>query len=267
MSLFLQKSKIFRWLPTPTSATLSIFAGLLSSSCLGMWLFSSSFYVKRIHFEGNDHVSDRTLHHLSDVHVKTHIFSLLRPSSIENIKSKIEIHPFIKQVEVKHHFFDVLYGLLATGSFQLQIAVEEQKTLMLVALDRVWYANSEGEIFRQAYTDDMDYPILTGIPHTWPEEHQYVTQRILQDASNILIETSVPLIGGQSNISEIHFDRQIGFSIFLRNGTEIVLGFYDPNSRLHRLEKMITHNPNLLNSPHKIELDAEKIAITTPLQK
>ena len=107
-----------------------------------------------------------------------------------------------------------MYGLLATGSFQLQVEVEEQKVFMLVALDRVWYANSGGHIFRQAYTDDVDYPILTGIPHSWPHEHHYVTQRILQDAANILIETSVPLIGGQNNISEIHFDRQIGFSIF-----------------------------------------------------
>ena len=86
------------------------------------------------------------------------------------------------------------------------------QTLVVIFLDK-------------AYTDDVDYPILTGIPHSWPHEHHYVTQRIIQDAANILIETSVPLIGGQNNISEIHFDRQIGFSIFLRNGTEIVLGF------------------------------------------
>ena len=267
MSLFLQKSKILRWLPTPTSGTLSILAGLLSSACLGTWLFSSSFYVKQIHFEGNDRISDRALHHLSDIHVKTHVFSVFRPENIEKIESKIEKHPWIKDVQVKHRFFDVLYGLLATGSFQLQVEVEEQKVLMLVALDRVWYANSGGHIFRQAYTDDVDYPVLTGIPHSWPKEHHDVTQRILQDAANILIETSVPLIGGQNNISEIHFDRQIGFSLFLRNGTEIVLGFYDPRSRLFRLEKMISHNPTLLQTPHKIELDAEKIAITTPLQK
>ena len=76
-----------------------------------------------------------------------------------------------------------------------------------------------------------------------------------------------PLLGGESNISEIHIDRQIGISLFLRNGTETVLGFYDPNSRLERLIEMLKHNPKLLQVPHKIELDAEKIAITTPLQK
>ena len=90
MSLFLQKSKILRWLPTPTSGTLSILAGLLSSACLGTWLFSSSFYVKQIHFEGNDRISDRALHHLSDIHVKTHVFSIFRPENIEKIESKIE---------------------------------------------------------------------------------------------------------------------------------------------------------------------------------
>ena len=105
MSFFLQKSKILRWLPTPTSGTLSILAGLLSSVCLGTWLFSSSFYIKQIHFEGNDRISERALHHLSDIHVKTHIFSILRPANIEKIESKIEKHPWIKDVQVKHRFF------------------------------------------------------------------------------------------------------------------------------------------------------------------
>ena len=60
-------------------------------------------------------------------------------------------------MQVKHHFL-MFCTPLATGSFQLQVEVEEQKVLMLVALDRVWYANSDGHIFRQAYTDDVDYP-------------------------------------------------------------------------------------------------------------
>ena len=267
MALLLQKSKLFRWLPTPTSSTLAVFAGLLSSGCLGLWFLSSSFFIKAIHFEGNDRVSERALHHISDIHVKTHIFSLLRSSYVESIERNIETHPWIKKAHVKHRFFDVVYGLLATGSFQLEIEIEEQKTLMLVALEQVWYANANGEIFRQVDPMEMDYPILTGIPQDWPKDHPYVTQRIVQDASQILIETSIPLLGGQNNISEIHFDRQIGFSLFLRNGTEIVLGFYDPNSRLDRLKNMLEHNPDLLQIPHKIELDAEKIAITTPLQK
>jgi hypothetical protein len=267
MAPTLQKIKLFRWLPTPTSGTLSIFGGMLCSVVLGMWLLSSSFFIKKIHFEGNDRVSERALHHLSDIHVKSHVFSLLRYSRIQDIESQIETHPWIKTAQVKHSFFDILYGLLAAGNFQLEIEIEEQKILMLVALNHVWYANDGGDIFRQASTNDINYPVLTGIPNTWPIEHSYVTQRIIQDASKILIETSVPLLGGQNNISEIHFDKQIGFSLHLRNGTEIVLGFYDPDSRLQRLEKMLLHNPELLQTPHKIELDAEKIAITTPLQK
>ena len=137
MALFLQKSKIFRWLPTPTSSTLAVFAGLLSSASLGVWLLSSTFFIKAIHFEGQDRVSERALHHISDIHVKTHVFSLLRSSYVQSIEKNIETHPWIKKAHVKHRFFDVVYGLLATGSFQLEIEVEEQKTLMLVALEHV----------------------------------------------------------------------------------------------------------------------------------
>jgi hypothetical protein len=78
---------------------------------------------------------------------------------------------------------------------------------------------------------------------------------------------STPLIGDSQNMSEIHFHPTTGFELVLQNGTEIVLGFYDPGKSLERLRKILRKGILNLSIPQRIELNDSKIAMTTPLAK
>ena len=45
---------------------------------------------------------------------------------------------------------------------------------------------------------------------------------------------------------------------------QISLGFYEPNSRVERLKKMVSKGLDL-STPQRIDLDADKVAIAKPL--
>jgi hypothetical protein len=91
-----------------------------------------------------------------------------------------------------------------------------------------------------------------------------LVQVIIRDALAVRTAFDLPELGSEENISEIHFQRETGFQVILRNGSTISLGFYEPNGRVERLKKMIAKGLDL-STPQRIDLDADKVAIAKPL--
>ena len=147
---------------------------------------------------------------------------------------------------------------------RVEIEIEEYKPRLLLSLGLLWYVDSNGEIFRQADSSELNFPVLTGIPKEWATEHPAVVQQILLDSLELLNKCDTPLLGGIDAISELHFKALSGFEIVLRNGSVITFGFYEPTSRLERLSKMIVHGLDL-SVPQHISLDDDDVAITKPL--
>ena len=128
----------------------------------------------------------------------------------------------------------------------------------------MWYVDTEGDIFRAADSSDVNHPILTGIPVDWAIEQPRLVQVVIRDALAVREAFDLPELGSEDNISEIHFQQETGFQVILRNGTTISLGFYEPNSRVERLKKMVSKGLDL-STPQRIDLDADKVAIAKPL--
>ena len=215
--------------------------------------FSTSplFRVQEVSISGNSKASDVAIRHLGNIRYNEHL-ALLSP---ESIAYQIEQHPWVQHVSVSRTFPSVV-----------NIDITEYEPTLLLALERMWYVGQDGTIFRAADSFNMNHPILTGIEPAWINEHPTVVQRIIKDALTIREAFDLPLIGSEDNISEIHFQRETGFQIILRNGTTIVLGFYEPASRVDRLRQMISKGLDLSN-PQTIELDADQVAITKPLSQ
>ena len=64
--------------------------------------------------------------------------------------------------------------------------------------------------------------------------------------------------------SEIRFDAGGGFTIVLRSGAEVVIGFADPDERLARLGPLQTAGLDL-SIPQRIDLESDAVAIAAPL--
>ncbi|MGC6507228.1 MAG: cell division protein FtsQ/DivIB [Myxococcota bacterium] len=205
--------------------------------------------VQDIAIEGNHRVSDTAVKHLSDIYKDTYTWML----SAKHIERKLEKHPWIRDADVEISFPN-----------QVSIKLEEQRPVLVLASESFWYINDSGVVFRKASPDDMDYPAITGIAPSYFQDHPLIAQRIIQDGLALYETVDIPLMGGKENISEIHFDRTDGYSVLLRNGTEIIFGFYPPDGRMQRLRTMVAKGL-MLTLPQRIELDAEKIALVTPL--
>jgi cell division septal protein FtsQ len=222
---------------------------------LGLWsiykiCMGPYFHVWSINISGNKSISGQALHHISDIHYGSHSWSLDKEKAVQ----KIIRHPWIRTADIVWDF-----------PSQVQITVKEEKIHALLALKNLWYINENGKAFHRAQTHDLDYPIMTGIPQSWVSTHPHVVQRIIQDGLKILSEIKDFEYIQSSELSEIYFQKDLGFSIILHNGSKIIFGFYDPKDRLDRLSQMIENGLSLEN-PQQIVLDAERVAVVIPLK-
>ena len=64
-------------------------------------------------------------------------------------------HPWIRQADVEIRFQN-----------RVSITIQEQEPVLLLASDYFWYINDSGVVFRRAASDNMDFPVLTGINPT-----------------------------------------------------------------------------------------------------
>jgi cell division protein FtsQ len=71
----------------------------------------------------------------------------------EEIKAKMERHPWVRSVELEKQF-----------PHTLVVKAEKQLPMALVQLDKLYYMNKWGKVFKEVdQNDDMDYPVVTGI--------------------------------------------------------------------------------------------------------
>lgn len=230
-----------------------IVTGLMFTSLFAFFgheLYSSPlFRVQNLNVTASERVTETAVRHLANIRYSQHLFAMDTTWAAE----QIERHPWVKAATVTRKF---------PGTVNVEI--DEYAPTLLLALERMWYVGSEGDIFRAADSTDMNHPILTGIPGEWATENPQLVQIVIRDALQVREAFDLPELGSEENISEIHFQRETGFQVILRNGTTISLGFYEPHGRVERLQKMVSKGLDL-STPQRIDLDADQVAIAKPL--
>ncbi len=209
----------------------------------------AAFRVYDVHFEGNERTTDTALRHLTDLHTDQHLLTV----DLDRVVRGVERHPWIYQASAR-------MSLPST----VTISVTEHEPLMLLAMDDLWYVDARGEPFRRAQSEDLDYPVLTGIDPLLAENNPDIASAVIGRALRVLSQADTPPLGGAESISEIHFNQRTGYTLILRTGTELVLGFSDPAERLRRLQHMVAQGLDL-TTPQRIDLAAEQVAIATVL--
>lgn len=232
---------------------LSLYLTAISIGIWGTYKFCVGPYFRiwSIDISGNKTISGQSLHHLSDIYYGQHSWSWDAQKSAE----KIEQHPWIHSAKVVWDF-----------PSQVHITVQEEEIHALLALKNLWYVNQDGTPFHIAQSHNLDYPIITGIPQEWVSKHPYIVQRIVKESLDVVDAIDEFEYISTRDISEIYFQKDLGFSIILHNGSKIIFGFYHPKDRLKRLSQMI-ENGLSLDEPQQIVLDAERVAVVIPLEQ
>jgi cell division septal protein FtsQ len=205
--------------------------------------------VTEVTFAGQVNASEPALRHLADVRIGTHLFEL----DLHGVVREVERHPWVRRAEARR----VLPSTI-------EIIVEEHAPVMLIALDQLWYVDADGVPFKLATTEDLDYPVLTGIAPALAEQHPQLAAGVVQGALRVLEACDGHPQVAAALASEVHFDPHHGYTLVLRNGSQLLIGFGEPAKALRRLNRLLASGLDL-NVPHRVDLDAPRIALVSPL--
>jgi cell division protein FtsQ len=143
------------------------------------------------------------------------------------------------------------------------ISVEERTPVALVQLDKLYLVDVDGTIFAQAHDGDYDHPMLTGIDASLAESQPEVARRLVTEGLAWLDAAQKQGGLAEKDLSELRFDTRTGYTLFLRNGGEVLLGFAD-RERVARLSQLTAQGLDL-SAPHRVDLASERLAVVTPL--
>lgn len=167
-------------------------------------------------------------------------------------EARVEQHPWVAAATLRRIFPDTVV-----------IQVEERQVRALVMLERLYLVDTTGEPFRLAAPPDLDHPLLTGLSQELVREHPDVARRILRDGLGWLEALNGHAGLQDAHISEVRFDAVTGYTVTLRNGGEVRLGFRD-HAILERLDRLAAEGLDL-SRPHRVDLTYDTLAVVTPL--
>ncbi len=158
-------------------------------------LVSPYFRLTEIVFEGADPELRKELVQMAGLDVDVSLLALDLP----DIKQRMEIHPWVKCVELKRRF-----------PSRLQVAVERRIPLALIGGASVYYVDHRGEIFKELEPgEDTSYPVITGL-----SEDRDARLRQISSALGLLRVLNQASLGGQK-VAEINMRAGGQVSIFL----------------------------------------------------
>ncbi len=197
------------------------------------------------------HCSAAELRHLANVRGDRPIWRV----DLDGIVQGVMQHPWVASVDASKRWPDTVV-----------IRVTEHRPVLLLQQGALYYVNDRAEVFKRARGSDLDYPVLTGLAVDLVERNPEVARRILREALVVLdqVDGSGELTTG--DLSEIRFHDQDGFTLVLRSGTELALGFAAASERLDRLARLRASGLDTTVA-QRIDLAPGTVALVTPLSK
>lgn len=206
--------------------------------------------VQEVEVVGNQQASVAAIRHLADVRLGSPLLLV----DLDRTIAQVMQHPWVAECTVSRAYPGVV-----------RVEVREHEDLMLLAQPQgLFRINEEGEVFVRARSSKLDLPVLTGVEPSLLSDYPAVGRRVVQDSLTVLHKVSASEFLDPEDLSEIHFNASLGFTLRLRNGSSIHLGFRAPDHQLERLRAMVESGLDL-KVPHRIDLDMDGLAVATPL--
>lgn len=223
---------------------------LLTAAGLGAHqvLHDDGFRIYEVEIHGARRASLPQLRHLADVPVGAH----LAAADLDAVRRGVERHPWVAQATVSRAYPSAI-----------EIHVVEHEPVMLLALDRLWYVDARGRPIKQAHSDDLDFPVLTGLSADLADRRPELAAAVVQGALRAWRACDGQPVA-PDGVSEIHHDPQTGYTLVLRSGTRLLLGDDDPTGAFDRLARLVAHGLDL-SRPQHVDLAVETLAVATPL--
>jgi len=162
-------------------------------------------------------------------------------------------NPWIESVRIRRYFPD-----------GLSIAVTEREPLAVVNMGFIYYLDAKGNIFKVLNQGDrLDYPVITGFSEEELTTDPVGTREALRstcDLLTILHEKGAFIL---ADVSEIHYDKGYGFTMFTAAGAlPVKIGSGDFAAKVDRFARVYRELMAQRSTLHYIDLDYnDKIVI------
>lgn len=229
--------KLTAWMLVPLSV-----AGL----CYGCYLFMSQlviFPLERIEVSGRyKQLTREEILAISGARIGESVLSL----KLKRMGELLAKNPWVDQVRVRRYF---------PGS--LTIDVQEREPVAIINMGYLYYLSRKGEIFKPLNQGEpMDFPVVTGFSEEEMLKDQLVSREALQTALGLIDLLRKGAVIRLDDVSEIHYDKGNGFTLFAVNGgVPIKLGHGDFSAKITRLDRIYKELQAQQPTPLSIDLD------------
>lgn len=148
--------------------------------------------------------------------------------NLKQLRKTIETHPWVSHAQVERRF-----------PHSLHITVEKETPVAVVVLDRLFYMNGRGRIFKTVdMHDQVDFPFVTGVSSLAAESRDQLRRAAYVIASVAGEEPPWSL----ESLSEIHLGEDGQVSLYYRHlNAEIRMAWNGVEGNMPGLRRVVSH--------------------------
>ncbi|MBW4054630.1 MAG: FtsQ-type POTRA domain-containing protein [Proteobacteria bacterium] len=166
--------------------------------------------------------------------------------NLKSMGEHILQNPWVETVRINRYFPDTV-----------SIAITEREPVAIVNMGFIYYLDKKGNIFKVLNQGDkLDYPVITGFSEEDLGSDPKGTREALEatcDLLNILHEKGALIL---ADVSEIHYDKGYGFTLFTASGAlPVKVGSEDFPAKVERFARIYRDLMVQLPSISYIDLD------------
>ena len=240
-------------------------AALMAATFGYRWVTTSpTFSIRAVTLSGNRRAATDELVRASGLQPGNNLFT----ADLESAERAMAQQPWVKSVELHRR-------LPAT----VQIRVTEREPAMIVELDRLYFADADGALFKRALGgDDLDLPVVSGVSRVQFQEHRELVEAQLRAVAGVIELYRARGLESRYRLEEIAVDDEDGLTLQLaptQRRTElqtVKLGAGAPEEKLEKLAALWDELSRRNMRAEVIHLDnrarpswvAVKLALTEP---
>ena len=162
-------------------------------------------------------------------------------------------NPWVETVRINRYFPDTV-----------SIVIAEREPVAIVNMGFIYYLDRKGNVFKVLNQGDrLDYPVITGFSEEALGSDPKGSKEALEatcELLNILREKGAFIL---ADVSEIHYDKGYGFTLFTAAGAlPVKVGSGDFSAKVERFARIYQNLMVQLPSIHYIDLDySDKIIV------
>jgi len=149
--------------------------------------------------------------------------------NLKSIGEQISRNPWVESVHIRRYYPDTL-----------SLSVAEREPVAVVSMGVMYYLDTKGTVFKVLNQGDkLDYPVVTGFTEEELTGDPKGTGKALKETCDLLAILQKKAEFILADISEIHYDKGYGFTLFTASGSlPVKMGAGDYAAKLERFARI-----------------------------